>query len=269
MFGKLGLPAMGVKGAALGTLIARLVEISLLIYSIYSTEGPLTATFNELFGWEKEFLIKYFKTASPVIINEGFWSLGQVLYSVAYAKIGEEATAAVQIVTTIQNVFFVIVRGLANSSTVMIGNKVGKGEEDEAFDYAVKFLIISSMTGILLGLSMIFTSDLTLKLFRNLEPGLYSSAKKMLTIMGLVFFVKTFNSTVIVGVFRGGGDTRYSMFLEMGSVWLIGVPMAFLGALVFKLPVYWVVALVNLEDVVKAIIAVPRVISKKWIKNVT
>lgn len=269
MFGKLGLPAMGVKGAALGTVIARIVEISLLLFSIYSTEGPLAGTAKELFGWEKEFLVKYFKTASPVIINEGFWSLGQVMYSVAYAKIGEEATAAVQIVTTIQNVFFVIVRGLANSSTVMIGNRVGKGEEYEAYDYAVKFLVMSSLIGIILGMCMIFTSDFTLKLFRNLQPGLYVTAKKMLVIMGLVFFVKTFNSTVIVGVFRGGGDTKYSMFLEMGSVWLIGVPIAFIGALVFKLPVYWVVALVNLEDIIKAIIAVPRVISKKWIKNVT
>ncbi len=269
MFGKLGFPAMGVKGAALGTLIARIVELSLLIYAIYSVEGPLAATLKELFGWEKEFVVKYFKTASPVILNEGFWALGQVMYSVAYAKIGEEATAAVQIVSTIQNIFFVIVRGLANSSSVMIGNKIGRGEEKEAYDYAINFLAMATLTGVVLGLCMVFTSDLTLRLFKNLEPSLFDSAKKMLTVIGLLFFTKTFNSTVVVGVFRGGGDTKYSMYLEMGSVWLIGVPMAFLGAMVFKLPVYLVVALVNLEDITKAIIALPRVLSKKWIKDIT
>ena len=269
MFGKFGFPALGVKGAALGTLIARILELSLLLYSVYSSKGPLAANLKELFGWNKELLDKYFKTTSPVILNEGFWALGQVMYSIAYAKIGEEATAAVQVVSTIQNVFFVIFRGLANSSSVMIGNKIGKGEEKEAYDYAINFLTISALLGVIAGLGMIFTTDLTLKLFRDLDIGLYETAKSMLLVMGLVFFIKTFNSTVIVGVLRGGGDTTFSMFLEIGSVWLIGVPMAFLGVLVFKLPVYLVVALVSLEDVTKAIIAIPRIKSKKWIKNIT
>ncbi len=269
MFGKLGFPEMGVKGAALGTLIARIIEIIMLLYSAYASRGPLAASFGDLFGWEKEFLKKYMKTASPVVINEGFWSLGQVLYAVAYAKIGEQATATVQIVSTIQNIFFVIVRGLANSSTVMIGNKIGEGDEDGAYEYAIKFLYMSTIVGLLLGLLMIFSADFTLKIFRGLDANLYKSAKSMLVVIGAVLFVKTFNSTAIVGVFRGGGDTTFSMLLEMGSVWLVGVPLAFLGAMVFKLPVHLVVALVCMEDVTKAIIAVPRIISKKWIQNVT
>ncbi len=269
MFGKLGFPAMGVKGAALGTLIARIIEIIMLLYSAYASRGPLAASFGDLFGWEKEFLKKYMKTASPVVINEGFWSLGQVLYAVAYAKIGEQATATVQIVSTIQNIFFVIVRGLANSSTVMIGNKIGEGDEDGAYEYAIKFLYMSTIVGLLLGLLMIFSADFTLQIFRGLDADLYKSAKSMLVVIGAVLFVKTFNSTAIVGVFRGGGDTTFSMLLEMGSVWLVGVPLAFLGAMIFKLPVHLVVALVCMEDVTKAIIAVPRIISKKWIQNVT
>lgn len=269
MFGKLGLPALGVKGAAIGTLLARIIEISLLLYAVYSSRGPLAGTVKELFGWNKEFVNKYLKTTSPVILNEGFWALGQVMYSIAYAKIGEEATAAIQVVTTIQNVFFVIFRGLANSSSVMIGNKIGQGEEKEAYDYAINFLIISSLLGIIFGIGMIVSSDLTLKLFRNLDIGLYDTAKSIMLVMGLVFFIKTFNATVIVGVLRGGGDTTFSMFLEIGSVWLIGVPMAFIGALILKLPVYYVVALVSLEEIVKALVSIPRVRSKKWIKNVT
>ena len=80
--------------------------------------------------------------------------------------------------------------------------------------------------------------------------------------------VKVFNILLVVGILRSGGDTRYSMFLEMGSVWLVGVPLAFLGALYFKLPIYMVVALVSLEEIVKATVGIPRVVSKKWVKNV-
>ncbi len=269
IFGKLGFSPMGVKGAAIGTLIARIVEIIFILYTVYRNPGPLAATLKELLDWDKVFVGRYMKTTYPVIVNEAFWSLGQIMYSIAYARIGVEATAAVQIVSTIQNIFFVIVRGLANASTVMIGNKIGAGEKEESYDYAIMFLSMATLAGLFLGLTMALTPGLTLSLFRDLDPEVYDVAKKMLVIMGLVFAVRTFNATVIVGVLRGGGDTSYSMYLEMGAVWLVGVPLAFLGALYFKLPVYWVMALISLEEIVKGIIAIPRVLSKKWIKDLT
>ena len=269
IFGKFGFPELGVKGAAYGTLIARIVEIGFIIYSIYSEEGPLRANLKELTDWNKDFMGRYLKTTYPVILNEAFWSLGQVMYSVAYAKIGKEATAAVQIATTIQNIFFVIVRGLANACTVMVGGKIGAEEEKEAYNYAISFLIISTLSGIVLGLAMSLTSDLTLKLFRNLEPNLYMLSKKMLIVMSMFFFIRMFNSTAIVGVLRAGGDTTFSMYLDIGAAWLIGVPLAFIGVLIFKLPVYLVLALISIEEIVKLVIALPRVKSKKWIKNLT
>lgn len=269
IFGKFGFPELGVKGAAYGTLIARIVELGFILYASYSNLGPLNATIKELTDWNKEFVNRYLKTTYPVILNEGFWALGQVMYSIAYARIGEEATAAVQIATTIQNVFMVISRGLANACTVMVGNKIGAGDEEEAYNYATQFLTMATLFGLVLGITLSLSPDLTLKLFRNLEPNLYNLSKKMLVVMGIFFFLKMFNSTLIVGVLRGGGDTTFSLVIEMGAVWLVGVPLAFIGALVFKLPVYLVVALVSLEEVTKAIIGLPRVKSKRWVKNVT
>lgn len=267
IFGKFGFPELGIKGAALGTLIARIVEILLILYAVYKDHGPLSASIKQLLDWNKEFVTKYLVTVAPVVINEGFWSLGQVLYSVAYARIGEEATAAVQLTVTIQNVFFVLVRGLASACAVLVGNKIGEGEKEKAYDYAISFLIMSSFLGLILGLIMAFTPDLTLKLFRNLDPNLYSIARNILVVMGLTFFIRTSNSTIIVGILRGGGDTRFSMFLEMGAVWLVGVPLAFTGALIFKWPVEYVFLLVVSEEVVKFIIGIPRVLSKKWMKE--
>ena len=269
IFGKFGFPELGVKGAAYGTLIARIVELGFILYASYSNSGPLKATIKELTDWNKDFVNRYLKTTYPVILNESFWALGQVMYSIAYAKIGEEATAAVQIATTIQNVFMVISRGLANSCTVMVGNKIGAGDEEEAYNYAAQFLTMATLFGLVLGITLSLSPDLTLKLFRNLEPNLYNISKKMLVVMGIFFFLKMFNSTLVVGVLRGGGDTTFSMLIEMCAVWLIGVPLAFIGALVLKLPVYLVVALVSLEEVTKTIIGLPRVKSKRWVKNVT
>lgn len=270
IFGKFGFPQLGVKGAAYGTLIARVVEIVLIFYSIYSRKknNPLAHSLRNMTDWTGDFVKKYFKTAYPVILNEAFWSLGTVLYSLAFAKIGTEAAAAVQILNTVQNVFMVMCRGLANACTVMVGNKIGADEEDAAVEYANSFMILSTALGLVLGILLFFSTDLILMFFRNLTPGLYNASKNLLLISAGFFFIKSFNATLIVGVLRGGGDTKFSMILEMGSVWLVGVPLAFLGALVFKFPVYYVFLLVNMEEVVKAIIGIFRARSKKWVTNV-
>ncbi|CCQ94251.1 MATE efflux family protein [[Clostridium] ultunense Esp] len=268
IFGKLGFPALGIKGAAYGTVIARVVELGLILYSIYSGDGPLAANIKEMTNWNRNFVKRYIKTAYPVIVNEAFWSLGTVLYSIAYAKIGTEAAAAVQILNTVQNLFMTITRGVGNACTVMVGNKIGAGEEEVAIEYANRFLILSVGLGLILGLGLYLSSDIILSIFKNLTPQLYITSKKLLNVLALFFTVKVFNGTMIVGVLRGGGDTKFSMLLEMGAVWLVGVPLAFLGALVFELPVYYVTPLVYSEEIVKASIGLPRIFSKKWVTNI-
>ena len=269
IFGKLGIPAMGVEGAAWGTVIARFVEIGVVLYAIYCKDGVLAASIKELFGWNKEFFNKYIKTTYPVILAEGAWSLGQVMYSIAYAKLGEEATAAVQITNTIQNVFFVLVRGLANACTVMIGSKIGSGDEEGAYEYAKNFMMLSVLLGLILGTIQALTPRLTLMLFSGLDPGLYNASKNLLIVMGLTFVIKVLGATGIVGVLRGGGDTTFAMILDAGTVWVIGVPAAFIGALMLDIPVYLIYAMITIEELIKAILIIPRVISKKWIKNIT
>ena len=269
IFGNLGFPKLGIAGAAYGTLIARIVEIGLILYSVYSNHGTLTAGIKDLINWNKNFFVQYLKTTYPVIINEGLWSLGQIMYSIAYAKIGKEAIAAVQIAATIQNIFMVISRGLANACTVMVGNKIGAEQEDKAADYSSSFLVISTVIGLILGVILFLLSGIFLKAFRNLTPEVFEASVKLLKAMGIFFFIRMFNATTIVGVLRGGGDTKFSMILEMSSVWLFGVPLAFIGAILLALPVYWVFVIISFEEVIKAIIGFRRVRSGKWIRNVT
>lgn len=269
IFGKFGFPELGIAGAAYGTLIARIVELVLVLYSVYSQYGPLTAKIKELVDWNKSFVLRYFKTAYPVIVNETFWSLGTVMYSIAYAKIGTEAAAAIQILNTVQNLFMVLTRGVGNACTVMIGNKIGSDEEETAIEYANRFMFISTGLGLILGGALFLTSDLVLSLFRDLSTELYATSKKLLNVLALFFAIKSLNGAIIVGILRSGGDTKFSMLLEMGSVWLVGVPLAFLGSLILKLPVYYVTPLAYCEEIVKAFIGLIRVFSKKWVVNVT
>ncbi|RKD29556.1 MATE family efflux transporter [Thermohalobacter berrensis] len=267
IFGNFGFPQLGIKGAALATLISRTLEMLLTLKIIYGKKGVLAGRINEMFNLSKNFIVKFFKTSIPVILNEGFWSLGMTMYSIAYGRIGTEAFAAVQITLTIQNLFMVISIGMGNASSVMIGNKIGANEEKEAISYAKKFSILGPSIGLVMGIILILLSPFILKLF-SVNNVVHQNASRILIIMGIFMAIRVFNIILVVGILRGGGDTKFSLFLETGSVWLVGVPLAFLGALVWRLPVYWVFTLVSLEELVKATIGIPRIISKKWVRNV-
>lgn len=267
IFGGFGIPALGIVGAAIATLTSRSIELLLLLKIIYKNKGPLAGKINEFIDINKDYIIKFLNTAMPVILNELFWSLGITMYSVAYGRIGTGAFAAVQIATTIQNVFMVIARGLGSSCAVMIGNELGANNETKAIEYAKRFSILSLIVGIVIGAVLYLSAPFVLYLF-GVKTEVYANAYKILGVMALFMPFKVFTGILIVGVLRSGGDTKYSLLLEGGSVWFIGVPLAFIGALVLKLPVYWVVVLVSIEEVVKAAIGIKRIISKKWVKNV-
>lgn len=267
IFGKLGFPMMGVEGAALATVISRVIEMSILLFVIYKNDETLAAKFSEMVAFSKPFIKKFFDTTLPVILNESFWSLGMVMYTAAYGRIGTGALAAIQIASTIQNIFLVINKGLANASAVMLGNQLGSNHKEKAIAYAFTFLFLGITVGLALGVIMYLCAPLTLYFF-EVSEGVYRDTIKIIIVMSIFMFIKIYNAIVIVGVLRSGGDTKFALILEIGSVWLIGVPLAFVGALLWKLPIYWVVFLVSLEEIVKAIVGLPRVLSTKWAKNV-
>lgn len=267
IFGNLGFPQMGVKGAALATLIARGIEMLLLLGNIYGKRDVLAGKVHEMLDVSRDFVLRIFKTATPVIINEGFWALGMTMYSVAYARISTEAIAAVQISNTVHQIFMVISMGLGSACAVMLGNQLGANQKEKAVAYANKFSILGPAAGVVLGVILFLSSPMILSVF-NVSSEVYGDAKRILMVMSFFMSVKIYTTILIIGILRSGGDTKFSLYLEIGSVWLVGVPLAFLGALVWKLPVYWVVALVSLEEIVKAAIGVPRVLSKRWVQNV-
>lgn len=267
IFGKFGFPVMGIEGAAIATLIARVVEFIIIIGGIYKTIPVLAVSFKNFFTISSDLVKKVGKTAFPVILNEGFWSLGMTAYALVYARIGTEAVAAVMITNTVNNLFMVVGFGLGNASSVMLGNTLGAGEIDKAIDYNKKFLALSIIGGVIVGALIMAIGPFLVRNLYQLTPESYDITLKTLFILALFMSFKFYNTIIVIGTLRSGGDTVYSMAMEITSVWLIGVPLAALGGFVFKLPVYWVVAMVNIEEVFKVLIGLPRLLSNKWAKR--
>lgn len=266
VYGYFGLPKIGVKGSAIATLIARIVEMILILSVVYKTKNVIAGSIKELLDLSAEFIKNFFKVTIPVIMNESIWALGVTLYSVVYARMGTEVIASTNISSTIERITWVIFMGLGNACAVMIGNKIGEGDEKEAFIYAKRFIILGPSLAILGGILVYFNSHFILSAYK-VSPIVYNYAAKNLMVFSVFLWVKVFNFTAIVGILRSGGDTKFCLFLDTSGVWLIGVPLAFLGGLVWHLPVYWVYTLVFMEEIYKLILGLPRILSKKWINN--
>ncbi|MFL0269441.1 MATE family efflux transporter [Clostridium sp. WILCCON 0202] len=266
VYGYFGLPKMGVQGSALATLIARIIEMTLLLFIVYKTKNVIAGKLKELLDLSADFIKNFFKVTIPVIMNESIWALGVTLYSVVYARMGTEVIASTNISSTIERITWVIFMGLGNACAVMIGNKIGEGDEKEAFIYAKRFIILGPSLAIIGGIFVYFNSHFILSAYK-VSPTVYNYAAKNLIVFSVFLWVKVFNFTSIVGILRSGGDTKFCLFLDTSGVWLIGVPLAFLGGLVWHLPVYWVYTLVFMEEVYKLILGLPRILSKKWINN--
>ena len=163
IFGKFGAPAMGVVGAALATLIARVVEMTLILCVVYLGRTPLAGGAKDLFGWSRAFLRKFFVTALPVICNEFIWGLGTTIYSMAYGRMGDDAVAAITIATTIQDLVVVLFQGLSAATAVILGNEMGAGNLKRAETYGknffiLQFLVTVVMAGVCVSLRWSFIS---------------------------------------------------------------------------------------------------------------
>lgn len=267
IFGNLGFPEMGVRGAALGTFIARTLEFILIIFFSYRFRTAAAAKLAEL-KYNFSFFKQVLWTSMPAAINEVLWSLGITTYYAVYAHIGTDAVAAVNITATIENMSFVFFIGAANACAIMIGNQIGAGNEKNAFSYGSRFLAISFAMSILLGLIVLILRPFILS-FYNIGLSSYEFAWKILLIYSFTMWIRTTNLILFIGILRSGGDTRYALKVEMSSVWLVGVPAALIGGFVLNLPVYYVYAMVLSEEIVKLLIVIPRFRSRKWVHNLT
>lgn len=267
IFGELGAPAMGVRGAALATLIARVVEMALMLVFCFLPSSPLRGRLREYISFTPAFTGKVLLKTLPILLNESCWAVGTMLYVRAYGHIGTHAIAASQICNTVQNLFMVACFSLASSSLVMIGNQIGAGRREQAVIYSRRFSKLALLVGLILGIAVALSAPAILTLFKVSEQAA-RAAVAMLWIFSLIAPIRVLNVVLIVGVFRGGGDAGFSLAAEGVTMWTIGVPLAFLGAVTLRLPVEQVVLLITLEEIVKCVIALFRLRSNRWLHEV-
>ncbi len=268
IFGHFGFPALGIRGAAIATLIARSFELCVFIAVVRRPKDILYAHLRELTDVTGAYVKRFFKTVTPVVLNESIWALGVTIYVVVYGRMGTGNVAAVNIASTIDRLAMVLFFGFANAAAVMIGNQIGANNLERAQHHGMRFSLTGPFTGILMGALLILSSGAILSLYQVSET-VKEGAQGILLVYGLLMPIRVFNVINIVGILRSGGDTRFSLFLDTVGVWCIGVPLVILGGLIWKLPIQWVVTLVVMEEVFKMILGVRRFLSRKWINRLT
>lgn len=266
IFGKLGMPAMGVAGAAVATLAARVTESLVILLVVYVARTPLACRLRELFGFSRAFLRQFVTTCTPVIANEFIWGLGTTIYSMAYGRMGDDAVAAITIATTIQDIVMVLFQGLSAATAVILGHEMGAGRLKQAEKYAREFFILSFLTT-LAAMGICFCIRWHIIGLYRITPQVAQAVNLCLLVFILYMPFKNFNFVNIVGVLRSGGDTRVCLLIDTSGVWAIGIPMAFLGGLILRQPIYIVYAMVLSEEFYKAIVGYLRYRQKKWLRN--
>ena len=268
IFGAFGIPAMGILGAAISALIARVAECLALVFITYWKKYPVAARINELLGFNLRFFTKIFTPVFPVILNELMWSLAITTYSVVYARIGTPSIAAMNIVGTVDNLAFVPFMGLSGAIAIICGHKIGAGEKDEAYRDGGRTLGLALVFALLVSVLVFAVKGPVISLYK-ITPDVALYADRALIILALWIFIRSQNMILIVGMLRSGGDTRYSLFLDGIIIWILGVPMAVLGGFILHLPVYWVYLMVMSEELTKCILGLRRYFSRKWIHDLT
>ncbi len=268
IFGLLGFPALGTNGAAIATSVARAVEITVLAALVYAKKMPVAAPLRGLLRFGRAFAAKFFRTAGFVILVELSWSVGNSLYNAAYKYAGTPAQTAVQISGVVFNLFIVLSYGMGNACAVILGHELGAGRRDTALRYARKVLGLTGILGVALGLVLALVIPLLPGLFK-VTPLEAELTRQVLWVTAIMMPIRCVEYAIMVGILRSGGDTKFSLLMDIVAVWAIGVPLAFLSVRVFGFPIWACVLLVHAEMLFKCVVCGVRALSGKWMNKVT
>ena len=273
ILGKFGFPALGVKGAALATVIAGWLGVVLIVAVSLFEKNILISSFRRVFGYGLSDIKVFFNRAIPVIANETLWGGGTFVFNLIYANMGYEYYASITILKTFENLSYVLFIGLCSACSVMIGKSVGMGDIKRGIEDSKRFLLIIPIAAVIIGaVSVIFRSQLVsvFDMGNNISELTMETARWLIIIYSVELPVRTLGFTFVVGILRSGGDTLTAAKMDLGSLWLCSLPATLLAAYVFKLPflVCYIVMFLA-EDYIKIILCARYYKTRKWIKPVT
>lgn len=269
IYGRYGLPRLGVAGSALATLTARAVEMLATLGLVYGLRLAAAGRTREMLDLSALFIRKFVRTVVPVVLNESIWALGTIMYIVVYSRMGRDVIAAYNIFATVDRLSMPLFFGMAQACAVMVGERIGACREDAAFIYAKRFALIGPAIGLLISGAILLgrgPDGPILSLF-HVSADVKAMAGGFMGLYALAIPAKIFNLINIVGILRSGGDTRFSLFIDTFGLWFLAVPLAFLAGLVWRLPPYQVYLFTLVEEAFKCSLGVWRLRSKLWINN--
>ena len=273
IFGKFGFPAMGVRGAALATVISSWMGPILILLISFCQKNILITSPARLFRFKRAQVGAFYRRAAPVILNESLWGLGTLIFNVIFSNIGYEYYAAVTILKTFENIAFVCFVGFCNASSIMVGKSIGAGKIDRAVMDSRRFAMIIPAVSLLAGTLIILFRAQLVSIFNmggNISELTQRTAQMILLVYGLELPMRNIPYIMIVGIFRPGGDTVTGMKLDLLSQWLLSIPATFLAAFVLKLPFVAVFATMYIfEDYLKSFLCLRYFFSGRWINPVT
>lgn len=269
IYGHFGMPRLGIAGAAIGSAISGWLNLAVMLILGKALKTLAIARLRDLFSFHADFVRSYFRISLPVLANETLWGVGTMVLNMIYGHIGTDEFAALTAFRTIDSFTVTAFSALAHAAAAMIGKQVGAGNLDRAYREGKAFQCWTPILGGSLTLLVL--------LFRHPLAAIYAQPPHveaiivgLMTVVSATYVIRYFPFIQIVGVFRGGGDTKTGTILDFIGVWVISIPLALVGGLWLKLPFIGIyAAIVLLDALVKFIAGTAYFVSKKWIRPVT
>ena len=265
IFGLSGFPKMGIKGAALATVLATVVQF---LWSVGYVLCRIRAVKFSLRSCEKKLFGRFWQKAVPLLINNLAWGIGFFMYSVIMGHLGTDAVAANGIANISKNLVVCFCLGLGNAGSIIVGNRLGADRLQEAKEAGGTLTRTAIIAGIVSGLVLIALSPFITKMV-DLTPTARGYLQKMLLICSYYIAGKSVNCMTIGGIFAAGGDSKFGMLCDSVTLWCITVPLGCICAFILKLPVMVVYFVLNLDEIIKLPVVYKHYKKYKWIKNLT
>lgn len=268
IFGLLGLPAMGISGAALGTLCARILEVVLVAGYARFFNKDIKLRLRYVLHTDKVLFGDFMKYALPVVINEVMWGLGTAANTAILGHMGSPVVAANSVAQVARQLATVVSFGLSSAAAIYLGKTIGEKRMEHARAYAKRFIGLSLIMGVLGGAVILIASPVA-SAFLSLSAEAKDYLRIMFFVMSYFVVGQAFNTTMVVGIFRSGGDTRFGLILDVSTMWCCSILLGFLAAFVFKLSVPVVYMILMSDEIIKIPITFWRYRSCKWLRDVT
>jgi Na+-driven multidrug efflux pump len=270
IFGNLGFPSLGVFGAAIATLIARILEFSVTLFYVRFRDKALSFRFRDLWYWDKLLAGDFFKYGFPVILGDITWGIAGTTQIAILGRLGPEVLAANTIAANLHQLLGVLVYAIAGASGVVIGRTVGTGDVERVKAYSRVLQLIYLALGLITGLIIFLAKDLILALgFRAISPEAYAYSIQFLTVFSITIVGTAYQMSVLTGIVRAGGATSFVLINDLFWVWVVVIPSALLSAFVFNFPPVVTFACLKCDQIFKCSVAVIKLHRWNWMKKLT